>query len=713
MSQRRSDREAAADAYNAANRLLERADYAGAVRKYGIALELDAGLAVAYYNRALAHSRMGDEAAAAADFQTAAVAGLDEDYFYDAWVRHQVFLRGFASVLRLCESWDIPTHQRHRLEEKLNFHLRQRHFLLNEVPEAGMEFAAESLALRCYMADLLRNVSPDVEVIDRILGLLAENVGDAQAEWRARYLVAAVYGSEILLPMETIEGSIGLFWDDAQVSTMFVASEGARSALDAVLGNYDERWAALSRETRFARFALSQLEIATKTLVANRQFRIGLASELFTQWEIVEDIFRASVELSLHLCDGRAYQSTVGQARHFSAIVEASRWVTSTDGAEWNLAVVKRRLDRLLGATDLESLPSLPPRTLVIDYFIYEKASDTIACHVAGQSGSGFDTRPISPDMVIELLGISQQWDRPDTTALDARREEATPGKLRRTLARILLAEHDVPSDAYPASVDEGILGCLRDRLGDVERLVIVPWGYLQTIPIHLLDSARAALDSGRLREIVYAPSTTSVATAYGLQDRRSARFLFIAVGADLPLLGAEIDLIRSLFPSATLLVDREATRERVLEELPQSQVVHFACHGGFDREANTAFLELYGDRLYPVDVLSSHGPMPMLVFLNACVTGVTSRRGRNSEATIGLPQALLAAGTVDAVAALWEIDDEAALEVAGRFFRRWRADETATAARVLVEVQAEMRRSPKFNDMFLWGAHAVWTHAR
>jgi CHAT domain-containing protein len=433
----------------------------------------------------------------------------------------------------------------------------------------------------------------------------------------------------------------------------------------------------------------------------------------FTQWEVVEDIFRASVELSLHLCDGRAYQWAVGRARHFSAIVAASGWVTSTDGAEWSLPVVKRRLDRLLGVTDLESLPSLPPSTLVIDYFIYEKASDTIACHVAGQSGSGFDTRPISPDMVMQLLGISQQWDRPDTTALDVHREEATAEQLRRTLARILLAEHDVPSDAYPASVDEAILGCLRDRLRHVERLVIVPWGYLQTIPIHLLDTARAALNSGRLREIVYAPSATSVATAYGLRERRSARFLFVAVGADLPLLSAEVDLIRSLFPSATLLVDREATRERVLEELAQSQVVHFACHGGFDREANAAFLELYDDRLYPVDVLSSHGPTPMLAFLNACVTGVTSRGGRNSDATIGLPQALLAAGALDVVAALWEIDDEAAFEVAGRFFRGWRADETAAAARVLVEVQAEMRRSPKFNDMFLWGAHAVWAHAR
>jgi hypothetical protein len=280
MGQRRSDREAAADAYNAANRLLERADNAGAVRKYGIALELDAGLAAAYYNRALALSRMGNAAAAAADFQAAAMAGLDEDYFYDAWVRHQVLLGGFVSVLRLCESWDIPTHQRHRLEERLNFHLRQRHFLLNEAPEAGMKFAAESLVLRCYMADLLRNVSPDVEVIDHILGLLAENVGDAEAEWRARYLVAAVYGSEILQPMETIEGSVGVFWDDAQMSTMFVVSERARSALDAVLGNCDERWVALSRETRFARFALSQLDIATKTLVADRQFRIGLVGEI-------------------------------------------------------------------------------------------------------------------------------------------------------------------------------------------------------------------------------------------------------------------------------------------------------------------------------------------------------------------------------------------------------------------------------------------------
>jgi tetratricopeptide (TPR) repeat protein len=477
MGQRRSDREAAADAYNAANRLLERADNAGAVRKYGIALELDAGLAAAYYNRALALSRMGNAAAAAADLQAAAMAGLDEDYFYDAWVRHQVLLGGFVSVLRLCESWDIPTHQRHRLEERLNFHLRQRHFLLNEAPEAGMKFAAESLVLRCYMADLLRNVSPDVEVIDHILGLLAENVGDAEAEWRARYLVAAVYGSEILQPMETIEGSVGLFWDDAQMSTMFVVSEGARSALDAVLGNCDEGWAALSRETRFARFALSQLDIATKTLVADRQFRIGLVGESFTHWGVVEDVFRASVELSLHLCDGRAYQWAVGRARHFSAIVAASGWVTSTDGAEWSLPVVKRRLDRLLGVTDLEPLPSLPPSTLVIDYFIYEKASDTIACHVAAQSGSGFDTRPISPDMVMQLLGISQQWDRPDTAALDARREDVSPEEIRRVVFRSLLAEHDVPSDAYPAAVDEAILGCLRSRLRHVERLVIVPWG--------------------------------------------------------------------------------------------------------------------------------------------------------------------------------------------------------------------------------------------
>jgi CHAT domain-containing protein len=145
------------------------------------------------------------------------------------------------------------------------------------------------------------------------------------------------------------------------------------------------------------------------------------------------------------------------------------------------------------------------------------------------------------------------------------------------------------------------------------------------------------------------------------------------------------------------------ATRfEDEVETHPVS-VVHVASHGEFNADADQSFVLAY-DRKIPMDQLGSiigrtrlrnEEPLELLV-LSACQTAAGDDR-----AALGLAGVALRSGARSALATLWSVNDEAAAELIGRFYRELAAG--SSRARALQVAQRELLAQPAFRHPAYW----------
>jgi CHAT domain-containing protein len=129
-----------------------------------------------------------------------------------------------------------------------------------------------------------------------------------------------------------------------------------------------------------------------------------------------------------------------------------------------------------------------------------------------------------------------------------------------------------------------------------------------------------------------------------------------------LPRARAEAAGVARLYPEATVVVDKQATRSRVLEALNTADVVHYAGHAVAANQQGARLL-LAGDvsdpraGLAPADFRDGL-TRPVRVVLAACETGAMSTD--RATGLSSLSTALLRAGAVSVVATLWDVDDAA-----------------------------------------------------
>ena len=126
------------------------------------------------------------------------------------------------------------------------------------------------------------------------------------------------------------------------------------------------------------------------------------------------------------------------------------------------------------------------------------------------------------------------------------------------------------------------------------------------------------------------------------------------------------------------LLTDSKASEEFLKKELSQEvrwAVVHFACHGIYERDnpalsslvlspdaRNDGFLT--GPEILALP-LSAH-----LVVLSACETA----RGKlvQGEGIVGFARAFMVAGAPRVICSLWKVDDEATQALMIKFYELW-----------------------------------------
>jgi CHAT domain-containing protein len=252
----------------------------------------------------------------------------------------------------------------------------------------------------------------------------------------------------------------------------------------------------------------------------------------------------------------------------------------------------------------------------------------------------------------------------------------------------------------HARAVDELVMQPLRTLLGDATHLVISPDGNLNLVPFEALVDTRGSflveryatsyVTSGRdlLRMQVPRPrSTAPVIVADPMFDEPPAAVAPLSgvYFAPIAATGAEARAIKDLFPDATLLTGRRATKA-ALTEVKSPRILHIASHGFFLADgtpggASThapenpmlrAGLALSGANLTPsgradgiLTALEASGLDlwgTRLVTLSACDTGIGEIR--NGEGVYGLRRAFVLAGAETLVMSLWPVSDYIARDV-------------------------------------------------
>jgi tetratricopeptide (TPR) repeat protein len=290
--------------------------------------------------------------------------------------------------------------------------------------------------------------------------------------------------------------------------------------------------------------------------------------------------------------------------------------------------------------------------------------------------------------------------------------------------------------DPGPASIAEEALPFLEGREGPVlldqvsldqlaslraagkNRLLISPYGPFHFFPFHLLGP----LDKPWLEDwhVGYLPNVSLLLNPHKRPQRTTS---LTSIGLDytdpphpkLPQLrGAisEATQCAAHFGNQPIL-NTEATKERVLAALHDSQYVHIAAHGTHNPDA-PAFQAVHlapaaedDGRLFAYDLLNQDLSGIELVTLSACETGLGRiDRGDNLR---GIPAALFLADVPVIIVTMWPVSDVTAAYFFPELYRSLASGQSIADA---FRTAQQMTRAhfPQYRD---WGAFALMGRAQ
>lgn len=210
--------------------------------------------------------------------------------------------------------------------------------------------------------------------------------------------------------------------------------------------------------------------------------------------------------------------------------------------------------------------------------------------------------------------------------------------------------------------------------LTDKKRLYIVPHGPLHYVPFHALllpDQSRWLRADGPT--MIYTPSA-SVLLRQRPRPAAPATLPCLAVGCNesgqtnLYLAEAEARLVAERLQGQAL-VGATAKGAALVQNVAQARLLHFACHGEFNRTAPLLSALYIGreEALTGQAILETLKLRCDLVTLSACDSGLNQvQRG---DELYGLLRAFLLAGATAVMAALWRVDDRPSLLFMLKFY--------------------------------------------
>lgn len=149
-----------------------------------------------------------------------------------------------------------------------------------------------------------------------------------------------------------------------------------------------------------------------------------------------------------------------------------------------------------------------------------------------------------------------------------------------------------------------------------------------------------------------------------------------------LPGTALEVEAITRILPATevTLLTSAKAQQRRVIADIPQATVIHFATHAVVDDiDSSKTFLALdtsQPDGRLTLNTVYGLNLHTRLVVLSACRTGLGKITGDGVQ---GLSRAFFYAGSASILTTLWDVADQPTAIMLPRFYRALQNGQTAT----------------------------------
>jgi tetratricopeptide (TPR) repeat protein len=235
-----------------------------------------------------------------------------------------------------------------------------------------------------------------------------------------------------------------------------------------------------------------------------------------------------------------------------------------------------------------------------------------------------------------------------------------------------------VPFREAGRKLAEHLLAPIESELARARNVVLIPNDLLLYLPIHAL-TRRASDGAERFLAETHAVSyLTQLEFAdllRGGSPRGAAPLLAVAnPDGTLPGAAQEVDALRQVVGSVTVLDGAAATKARFVSAAERFRVLHLATHGVFDRERpERSYLVMAGDdpasqRLSVREIAGMSLPAISLVILSACNTALGEQVPGAALTT--LAAAFSQAGAASIVASLWRVDDASARDFMLAFHR-------------------------------------------
>jgi CHAT domain-containing protein len=270
------------------------------------------------------------------------------------------------------------------------------------------------------------------------------------------------------------------------------------------------------------------------------------------------------------------------------------------------------------------------------------------------------------------------------------------------------------------------LLSPIREKLSSDKKICLIPDKSLFELPFAVLTSPVSQKPLIAEKEFFIAPS----ANVFLYLSKKAETFSkdspenILSIGnprlyqSDLPNLESaktEAVTIAKEYQNPITLLESEASKEKVIQNLRQADIIHFAGHyvinerspllsslilsqstegGNDEKQYKLANYEILGENLSKT----------RLVVLSACQTGIENYY--QGEGMIGASRTFLAAGIPLVVASQWAVDSDATSELMIRF-HKYRKTERLSTMSAVRKAQLDLLNGddPKYKHPYYWAS--------
>ena len=229
--------------------------------------------------------------------------------------------------------------------------------------------------------------------------------------------------------------------------------------------------------------------------------------------------------------------------------------------------------------------------------------------------------------------------------------------------------------------------------------LIIIPYKELHNIPFYCL---KENMESKYLIDdylITIAQSGTSIKYLENNPYIHNNQNLVIGIQDEKLTHTKEESIFVSVILNTTPFINENATKNNILNEIENKQIIHYAGHGCFDNlNPINSYLKLYDEKLFIKD-LNRKNINSELIVLSACETGIVSIE--NTEETESFVSYLHIGGVKYIIASLWPVFDDATLNLFKHFYT---LDEDYPKRLRLAQLELK-----KTKNLLQWGGFQIY----